>query len=616
MDAAEELVFRRLPPRGLPEATLFGLAFACAGVGFGFVQAAFHDAPSALGLPAWTRNTLLGTGLAFLLGMVPVVFAVLRWWRGRYGVARVRPDSVALEAPLAWFVPPVVLEYEALRAFEATPHGVLITAYGASTAAPIRWLQRVLAPFLIPTPDAAETARVHALIDARRGGWADEARTQTFAGPSSLWAAALVLLALGPLVAPVIARLRFEQPVAVLAALALAVLGGGGALLAIVLLARAWPSLGASRLTVGEGSLVFGGQRHELADLDAIGADEGFLAIETRAGPRLGRRALVRLGDQTGAALAAIEQQLAAAGCASVRRELPSWACAATRRRRAAAALAVLGLSLGGGVGLALASPPLYLAHTCASVSESASLTLIARQGDGAPRALVLVFGPAVPEPPTVRIAGLWEQRLPARAAPALEVDLVAGRVERGGALAATIDPGATLIVVTPQRVRAARVALPRELTERVARAAGPGLGLGPLRVSPLLDPLDALADPLAQDLVAGRIGHRLFELTDAAAQLRLVWGVADDQVVFLSVLLGGAPLVVAAPPFSPNGALSIQAVSQRAPCITRSSPGGVSLQARRVPAADELRAVVEAVRAGTPLAQAFGPLQRELFGP
>ncbi|MBX3471250.1 MAG: hypothetical protein KF878_30655 [Planctomycetes bacterium] len=367
-------------------------------------------------------------GALLCLAPVLVTTTLLAWAFRRFSRATVFGDLVVIE-PLGlfrrWGVP-VALD-DIVQRWDASG-GVLLDAPAIHDR-----LSRLLCPLLVPARDAAERARIHALLDASLVGLDGDRRTAS--GGQGLTEANLVAFAI-------------PAAITVTVALSLAVQGGapaqaGGALLVASLVLGTLLLLPRRRrIHLGRTGVAVGEVRAPWSDVARLSADEGALYLELASGPRR----VARPGAEAVRRL--LEVARARLPTERVGEGVPAWARA--RRRRLLTATLALALS-----GLWLGPVRTLTREGCLRLEDHLGNQAWLVHRRGTPRLLLIVDPPVGPV--SVRASG-WLS--PVFGEPGgVEVDLRAGRVRAGGREHA-VPSDATVVHVGPGGVRASTLPL------------------------------------------------------------------------------------------------------------------------------------------------------------
>ncbi|MCO5166395.1 MAG: hypothetical protein M9894_08525 [Planctomycetes bacterium] len=361
--------------------------------------------------------------LALWLAPLGVSVTLLAWASRRFSRATVLRDQVVIELLGLVRRGAVVIAVDDIVGRADSPAGVLLDA-----PATYDRLSRLLFPPLVPARDAAERARIHALLDAVLVGLDGDRRTAS--GGRGLTAGLLLVVACG-------------LGIVVGVSLVLVDVGGGdpvaggallfvGALLGLVLLLPR-----RLRVHFGRTGLAVGAVRAPWSDVARLSGDAGALYLELASG----RRRVARPGAEAVGRL--LEVARARLPAERVGEGVPAWARVRRRRlRAAAAALALAGVWLG---------PVRTLTREgcLGTLEDHHGLRAWLVHRGRAPRLLLIVDPPA--EPVSLR-AGGWLSR--AFGEPGgIEVDLRAGRVRAGGR-EHEVPRHATVVHVGPGEVR------------------------------------------------------------------------------------------------------------------------------------------------------------------
>lgn len=519
------------------------------------------------------------TALLLFVSPVLVFVAALSWATRRFGRAVVAADHVAI-TPLGLFERGgAVIPLQDLVGRKDTPHGLLLDA-------PLTFdrLTRLLFPPLIPAHDAAELARVHALLDAP--AVEPPPGVPTAVAGHGLMAGELlgVGVALGPPGASVF----------ILHDLAGWPAGAGGAMLfcagALVVLSLLPRRL---RVQMGITHVSLGRTRVAWSALRQVHVDGAALHLELADG----RRRTARPGTAAVAELAAVARARRPPGAVVEGR--PAWA----RRRRRLLTGGVVALAL---VGLWLGPVRALTLEGCVGLQDHHGYRarVIYRGVDPSPRLVVVVDPPSPPpSPPSspslrLRAGGLLArvfQDPGADGAAHIDVDLRAGRVRTHG-LEHAVPSDATFVHVRRDGVRWSTRALPRV---EVVGAVGPP----PAQVVPVSSRLEVVRfwlpddDPVVRDLLDGRTATRCLDATSS----RLLLRVAEGALSTLVVLDPGAQLPAAARAATcPVCALN----AEHAGRLVRVTAGG-ELLAADLPTFDDALVAFQEVCEGRPVEEA-----------
>jgi len=556
--------------------------------------------------PHWLQPVLdaVPFGTAALVGslvgvaLLPIALSVLTpvWARRRYGSVEVHQDQLVFRFALAppWVKQTVLAEHVTSRT--PTPHGLMLESSE-------RWsFARFMFPLLVPVTSEDELAQVLARLDASAPAPDSEA-TVFGRQPPGFLVAALVVFVLGLAAPPVVlVATRFGQSWAM-----------GGLLLVTVplIMIMAWfdawfiqPRY--RKLHLGSEALLLANRRIPYDDLTRAATEDATLTLEVGR-----RRLLVRLRDETPAALALLRERLAGRKIPlEVASRLPGWAQPGPRRRRL-----VVGIAFTAGLwsfymAAALSNPDIY-DDVYVLDDDDQYVHVIYRITDLKPRLVSVLEDPADANSSyflddQLVVRGLYRQEFESSGEKRFQLDLERGFSWHDVGGDAVVDPATTWHAVdSAGRSRAAVVDLPSALTVAVLEAYDAALHQP--SIPALLDPaLAEIDDPTLRAFLRGETSRRTYDLRDGEGG-RLLWGVSHGEPVFAVIAPADLPLDLLVGVFRhededlPGVPASVGEVGLTWFAPMSSDP----LDLGGPPSLEDLRRISEAIEAGTSVRQA-----------
>lgn len=583
----EGVVFERRLDRATGGALLALFVSSCLGpLAASPMSAAARRVAEAL---AFTSPAAAGEVAHALLSLAPALvgLTLLAGTSRRFSRATVFRDQVVIEPLGLVRRGGMTIAVDDIVQRTDSPGGVLLDAPATCDR-----LTRLLCPPLVPARDAAERARIHALLDAALVRL-DGDRCTAAAGQGFSAANILALATPAGVIAGV--SVVLVDVGGALAALGGALLDAAIVLGALLLLPRRL------RVHFGRTGVAVGAFRAPWSDVARLSADADALYLELASGPR---RVARPGGEAVGRLLEVARARLPAERVAE---GVPAWARARRRRLRAAAA--------------ALALAGLWLGPVRTLTREGCLGTLEDHHGHRAwlvhrgrtPRLLLMVDPPAGPV--SLR-AGGWLSRTFGEPG-GIEVDLRAGRVRAGG-LEHEVPREATVVHVGSDGVRWSN----RPLGEPFFVVTGPGLtgfrvieGLPHGAVLPPPDEVVVVGDGL--DVVNGWGGTTDDPVVRDALQGRTTVRCLRSGRLLLRVERGRLESMVLV---DPGAGASTRVAGCWACHLARAHPGRlVRLTAEGpleddLPPLDDALAAFEAVQAGQPVEAATAAFAGRLW--